>query len=62
VIVSITAGQKSPSVEKQIAPTKEMMGPKLGTAIATATGIKQDSVTIYSVLPNKKVIRTNRLH
>ena len=45
VTVSITAGMRSPSVEKQRAPTKEMMGPKFGTAIATATGKKQDSVS-----------------
>jgi len=60
VTVSITAGHRSPSVEKQRAPTKEMMGPKLGTAIATATGMKQDSLTTYSMLLNKEVIRTNR--
>jgi hypothetical protein len=28
-------------VEKQTAPTKEMMGPRFGTAMATTTGIKQ---------------------
>jgi hypothetical protein len=33
----MTAGQKSPRVEKQMAPTKEMIGPKFGTAMATAT-------------------------
>ena len=53
VTVSITAGQKSPRIEKKKAPTKEMMGSKFGTATAIATGKKQDSVTTYFVLLNK---------
>jgi hypothetical protein len=60
VTVSMTAGQRSPSVEKQTLPTKEIMGPKLGTAIATATGMKQDSVTTYSLHQNKEVMLSNR--
>ena len=39
-MVSIIAGQKSPSVEKQIAPIREMMGPSSGTAAAIPTEIK----------------------
>lgn len=38
------------------------MGPKLGTATATATGMKQHSVTTYSLLLNKELIRKNRSH
>lgn len=39
-MVSTTAGTKSPSVEKNRAPTRPMKGSRLGTAAATAEQIK----------------------
>jgi hypothetical protein len=36
-------------VEKQTAPTKEMMGPRFGTAMATTTGMKQELLPTYTV-------------
>lgn len=39
VAISINAGRRRPKIEKQTAPTSEIIGPKLGMAIASKTEI-----------------------
>lgn len=37
VAISMKAGRRRPKMEKQTAPTNEIMGPKLGMAMASKT-------------------------
>lgn len=45
VAISITAGKRSPRMEKQTAPTNDMMGPKFG--IATASKTERKKIIIF---------------
>lgn len=56
------AGQNRPRIEKQIAPTREMIGPRSGTATATPTEKKNVKDKINFIVYTFEIMRNVKIN